>query len=84
LDLEYSFNKSSITGFNITSCLFVCFFPKIVWQLLNNSQNGNATASGAGSGTVQNGSAIGEGTGVANVGFGMYSIHIIDMLINKE
>ena len=60
-------------------CLFV--FPKIVWQLLNNSQNGNATAGGAGSGTVQNGSAIGEGTGVANVGFGMYSIY--NWYVNK-
>nr|CAH0108044.1 unnamed protein product [Daphnia galeata] len=45
-----------------------------LWQLLNNSQNGNATAGGAGSGTVQNGSAIGEGTGVANVGFGGFGI----------
>lgn len=42
-----------------------------MWQLLNNSQKGNATAGGAGSGAVQNGSATGSGTGVANVGFGM-------------
>lgn len=39
--------------------------------MLNNSQRGNATAGGAGSGSVHNNSAIGQGTGIANVGSGI-------------
>ena len=42
--------------------------------MLNNAQSGNATAGGSGIGTVQNGSAIGQGTGVADVGFGIINI----------
>lgn len=45
-----------------------------LWQMLNNSQRGNATAGGAGSGSVHNNSAIGQGTGIANVGSGGFGI----------
>ncbi|XP_059353343.1 uncharacterized protein LOC130700013 [Daphnia carinata] len=45
-----------------------------LWQMLNNSQRGNATAGGAGSGSVYNNTAIGQGTGIANVGLGGFGI----------
>ncbi|KAI9552072.1 hypothetical protein GHT06_022409 [Daphnia sinensis] len=45
-----------------------------LWQMLNNSQRGNATAGGAGSGSVHNNTAIGQGTGIANVGLGGFGI----------
>lgn len=38
--------------------------------MINNGQFGSATAGGAGSGAVQDHSAVGQGTGVANAGQG--------------
>lgn len=38
--------------------------------MLNGGQFGSATAGGAGNGAVQDGSAIGQGTGVADAGKG--------------
>lgn len=38
--------------------------------MLNGGQFGSATAGGAGSGGVQNHTAVGQGTGVANAGQG--------------
>lgn len=42
--------------------------------ILNGGQLGSATAGGAGNGAVQDGAAIGQGTGIANVGPGGFGI----------
>lgn len=39
--------------------------------MLNGGQLGSATAGGAGNGAVQDGKAVGQGTGIANVGPGI-------------
>nr|CAH0108045.1 unnamed protein product [Daphnia galeata] len=42
--------------------------------MLNGGQFGSATAGGAGNGAVQDGAAVGQGTGIANVGPGGFGI----------
>ncbi|KAI9552071.1 hypothetical protein GHT06_022408 [Daphnia sinensis] len=42
--------------------------------MINGGQLGSATAGGAGNGAVQDGAAIGQGTGIANVGPGGFGI----------
>lgn len=42
--------------------------------MLNGGQLGSATAGGAGNGAVQDGKAVGQGTGIANVGPGGFGI----------
>lgn len=42
----------------------------LVIGLLNGGNFGSASAAGAGNGAVQNGAAIGQGTGIANAGPG--------------
>lgn len=49
--------------------------------MLNGGQFGSANAGGAGSGAVQGGSAIGQGTGTANVGPG--KIHLEKILPSR-